>query len=146
MERMMIIKKNNAVRNTEIIFQRKNITIKYLPGQRLVVQQWFDFVASDDFRKAIDFTLEFAEKNPVHFIVSDALKQAAISPTDSSYAAAVMPQLVAAGLKAFAFVIPEDIFTKISLKKFSDLEQTHQVQYFYDFDEAMNWIKEIEQK
>lgn len=142
----MNIKNNYAVRNSEIIFQLKNITIKYFPGQRLIVQSWFDFVASADFRKAIDFTRSFSENNEVHFIVSDALKQAAISPTDSSYAAAVMPQLVASGLKAFAFVIPEDIFTKISLKKFSDLEQTHQVQYFYDFDEAMNWIKEIEQK
>lgn len=142
----MNIKNNYAVRNSEIIFQLKNITIKYLPDKRLIVQSWFDFVTSDDFRKAIDFTCSFAENNPVHFIVSDALKQAAISPTDSSYAAAVMPQLVALGLKAFAFVIPEDIFTKISLKKFSDLEQTHQVQYFYDFEEAMNWIKEIEEK
>lgn len=140
----MLTKNNFTVKTSELIFIRKNVRLNYYPQQQLVIQTWANFVSSTDFREAIDFTLEFMLNNPVKYILSDALKQSAISPKDSAYAAGVMPQMIQSGLKAFAFVIPEDIFTKLSLKKFSDLDPTEKVQYFWDIDEAMQWIKEME--
>jgi len=129
--------------NSTFVYKKDNVNIRFLDKYNLLVQTWTTFIKSEDFRKAIDFTTEFVTKNSVHYIISDALKQAAIRPDDSEYAASVMPQLVGSGLKAFAFVIPEDIFTKLSLKKFSDVENTEQVQYFWDLEEALVWINNL---
>lgn len=130
-------------KNATFVYKKDNVNIRFLDKYNLLVQTWTTFIKSEDFRKAIDFTTEFVSQNPVHYIISDALKQAAVRPDDSAYAASVMPTLVNSGLKAFAFVIPEDIFTKLALKKFSDIENTEQVQYFWDIEEALAWINNL---
>lgn len=142
----MQLNKELLEEKTEFVYKKENINIRYLNRYKLLIQTWTKFVKSEDFRQAIDFTVEFATQNQVNYIISDALKQAAIRPEDSAYAASVMPELVKSGLIAFAFVIPEDIFTKLALKKFSDMEGTDHVQYFWEFEEALTWINNFGKK
>ena len=125
-----------------IVYQTTNVKLEYDSLSKQLIQTWFNFVPSDEFRKAIDFTVEFVKKNEVKSILSDTLKQRAVKPQDSEYAASVMPQLFGSGLVAMAFLIPEDIFTKMSLKKFADIEvkSQHNVEYFFDLAEAQKWI------
>lgn len=128
-----------------IIYQSQNVIIKYNGPDKQVVQNWYNFVSSVEFREAIDFTVSYVKNNTVLSILSDTLKQMAVKPEDSEYAASAMTPLFQEGLKAMAFVIPEDIFTKISLKKFADLEQKnqHKVEYFHNVEEAKHWVKSV---
>lgn len=128
-----------------IFFQTENIRLEYDSQLKQVIQTWYHFVPSEDFRKAIKITLEFVRNNDVISIISDTLKQNVVKPEDSEFAAGVMEDLFHEGVMAMAFIIPEDIFTRLSLKKFADIEQTyqHKVEYFLSIDEAKNWINSI---
>lgn len=123
-----------------IVHQHPHVTIDYDQFKKRLTQVWNGFIASKDFRDAIDATVKFAEKNQVKTIISDTLNQGVVKPEDTEYAGSVMPKLVAKGLKGMAFVIPENIFTQLSLKKFADNEQTKSVQYFKSVSDATKWL------
>jgi hypothetical protein len=123
-----------------IILQNAYVKLEYDQVKKRLTQEWKGFVPSKDFREAIDATVKFAEKNPVKTIMSDTLNQGVVKPEDTEYAGAAMPKLVGKGLKAMAFVIPENIFTQLSLKKFADNEQTKSVQYFKSVSDASKWL------
>jgi len=126
-----------------IVHNNANVKIEYNQIKKRLTQTWTGFIQSNEFRKAIDATVEFAEKNLVQTIVSDTLAQGVVKPEDTEYASAVMPKLVARGLKAMAFVIPENIFTQLSLKKFADNEKSDVVQYFRSTQEANVWLDKV---
>ena len=117
----------------------ENITITYNSGNERLTQKWSGFAPSETFREGIDKTVTFAESNRVKTLLSDALKQSVVKPEDADYAASVMPKLMGSGLKAMAFVVPESVFTKLSLQKFSNSSQGN-VQYFMNIFEAESWL------
>ncbi len=124
------------------IYETSNVEIVYRSDDKQILQTWTDFVPSDMFRAAIDQTVAFAQHHPVEVIVSDTQKQNAIAPDDSEYAALGLPELKRAGVRAMAFVIPENLFTKLSLKRFASVDKTDMLlQYFGNMDEAQAWIK-----
>lgn len=128
-----------------IVYKSENVEIDYNSHNKQLTQTWSNFVPSEEFRKAIDFTVDYVISNDVTSIISDTLKQLAVKLEDSEYAASVMPNLFNSGIKAMAFLIPEDIFTKLSLKKFADIElqNQHKVEYFQNMEEATKWIDSI---
>ncbi|MBN2743285.1 MAG: hypothetical protein JXR39_05265 [Marinilabiliaceae bacterium] len=126
------------------VFQAPNVSIEYFASSMQIHQTWNDFVSSDIFREAIDQTVLFARKHPVRSIVSDALKQRAVSPDDSAYASSVMPELYKAGIEVMAFVIPENIFTKMALRKFAGVENAAiHLQFFSSVKDAVEWIESV---
>lgn len=133
------------LRTPTILFQTSHITIQYDPERKWLIQVWNDFIPSNEFREAIDATVMLVKSKEVTAIISDTLNQKAIKPEDSEYAASVVPLLFNAGLKAMAFVIPENIFTKISLKRFAIIggENQHNVEYFFNRDDADNWLNSV---
>ncbi|MBN2486035.1 MAG: hypothetical protein JXB34_08670 [Bacteroidales bacterium] len=126
-----------------IVHKHANVTIEYDQAKQRLKQTWSGFIPSKDFRDAIDATVVFAAKNPVRTIISDTLNQGVVKPEDTEYAGSVMPKLVAKGLKGMAFVIPENIFTQLSLKKFANNEQTKGVQYFKSESDAVVWLNSL---
>ena len=123
-----------------IVHQNSKVTIEYDQANKRLTQTWTGFISSEEFRKAIDQTVAFAERNQVISIISDTLNQGVVKPEDTEYAASVMPKLFKSGLRKMAFVIPENIFTQLSLKRFADKEKTDDVQYFKSVSEAKMWL------
>lgn len=123
-----------------IVHQNSNVKIEYDPATQRLTQTWTGFIVSKEFRAAIDITVDFANQNPVVAIVSDTLNQGVVKPEDTEYAAAVMPSLFATGLKKMAFVLPENIFTQFSLKRFASKDENENVQYFRSLGDADNWL------
>lgn len=125
-----------------IVHQNSNVRIEYDPSTKRLTQTWTGFISSKEFKVAIDQTVAFAEKNLVTSIISDTLNQGVVKPEDTEYAASVMPTLFRKGLRKMAFVIPENIFTQLSLKKFADKERNENVQYFKSVSDAQKWINQ----
>lgn len=123
-----------------IVHQHSNVTIEYDQVKQRLTQTWNGFIPSTEFRIAIDASLNFSKTKPVKTIVSDTLNQGVVKPEDTEYAGSVMPAMFQNGLKAMAFVIPENIFTQLSLKRFADHEQSDNVQYFKSVPEANVWL------
>lgn len=123
-----------------IVHQNSNVKIEYDQTNKRLTQTWIGFISSKEFRIAIDKTLEFALQNQVVTIISDTLNQGVVKPEDTEYAAGIMPGLFKKGLRKMAFVIPENIFTQLSLKKFADKEKNENVQYFKSISDANSWL------
>jgi hypothetical protein len=122
------------------ISDSKHVRLMYDEESKILIQVWKDFVPSKVFRKAIDTTVAFTETNEVKGILSDALAQGVVSAEDAKYAADTIPTMYKNGLRAMAFVIPENIFTKLSLKKFEKTSMLNITQYFISIESAMDWI------
>ncbi len=125
------------------ILKNEYIHLEYIPAKNKLIQTWRGYVPSDIFREAIDETLKFTQENEVKTILSNALEQKVVSHEDAEYAASKLLQLHAAGVCAMAFVIPKDVFTKISLKKFEKREYLEITQYFHTIESANNWLKGV---
>jgi dTDP-D-glucose 4,6-dehydratase len=123
------------------VFDSPAVKLEYTASKMLLTQVWTGFATSEQFREGIDKTVDFIGKNAVKVIVSDTRNQKVVKPEDSKYAASVMPKLFGNGLKAMAFVMPEDIFTKMSLSSFSkEQAKPDYVQYFGNMESAEQWI------
>jgi hypothetical protein len=125
-----------------IVHQNSNVKIEYNQADMRLTQTWTGFISSKEFRIAIDKTRAFAINNKVVSIISDTLNQGVVKPEDTEYAASIMPDLFKSGLKKMAFVIPENIFTQLSLKKFADKEKNENVQYFKSVKDANGWLNQ----
>lgn len=123
-----------------VIYQTSTVTLDYNQTKHQLTQIWKGFSTSDTFREAIDKTVSFTKTNQVNTILSDTLEQAVVKPEDSAYAASVMPELFKNGVKAMAFVMPKNVITQMSLKKFDSEKKVENVKFFPSVSEAQNWL------
>ena len=121
------------------IFTHENAVITYNPDTFELLQTWKGYVPTELFRKVIDATVAHVREHKVLFLISDTSSQKVVSSSDAEYAASVMSVMIDNGLKAMAFVIPENVFTKFSLKKFSDAGHEDVVAYFDSIADARKW-------
>lgn len=121
------------------IFTHENAVLTYNPDRFELLQTWKGYVPTELFRQVIDATVAQVQQHKVLFLISDASGQKVVSNKDAEYAASVMSGMIENGLKAMAFVIPENVFTKFSLKKFSDAGHEDVVAYFNSLSDARKW-------
>ena len=123
-----------------IVHQNENVKITFDQNKKRLSQEWHGFATSDVFREAIDKTCDFVKTNNVKTIVSDTLNQNVVKPEDAEYAASVIPTMARNGMKAMAFFVPENVFTKLSLDKFSHSVKGENTKYFKTRAEAEKWL------
>lgn len=121
------------------IFTHENAVLTYNPETFELLQSWKGYVPTELFRQVIDATVAQVRQQKVLFLISDTSEQKVVSSSDAEYAASVMSGMIDNGLKAMAFVIPENVFTKFSLKKFSDAGHQDVVAYFDSLADARKW-------
>lgn len=121
------------------IFTHENAVLTYNPETFELLQSWKGYVPTELFRQVIDATVAHVRQHKVLFLISDTSEQKVVSSSDAEYAASVMSVMTDNGLKAMAFVIPENVFTKFSLKKFSDAGHGDVVAYFDSLADARKW-------
>ncbi len=123
------------------VFSSPVIALEYNDIKKVVYQNWNGFASTIQFREGIDQTLTFVKNNDVKYIVSNTSGQRPVGPEDSKYAASVMPQLFANGVKAMAFIMPKNVITKLALSSFAkDQGMPPNVKYFDSLAEAEKWL------
>lgn len=138
-----IIDKTQKNEEAVIVYKNNNVEIIYDKVQKQIVQHWQKFVPSEIFRAAIDQTVAFVMKNEVNTLISDTLNQNVVSSENAKYAASTTATLFANGLKAMAFIMPDDVFTKLSLNTFAENGHSDRIEYFSDSNDANIWLHEI---
>jgi hypothetical protein len=123
-----------------IVHQNENVKITFDQDKKRLIQEWKGFASSQVFREAIDKTCDFVKKNNVKTIISDTLQQNVVKPDDADYAASVIPTMARNGMKAMAFIVPENVFTKLALDKFSHSVKGENTKYFKTRAEAEKWL------
>ena len=126
-----------------LIYVDDNVMIEYNETRKQLMQKWEGFILSDRFRKAIDVTVDFIKDNNVASMISDTNNQKVVKPEDVDYATSALPAMFQNGLKAMAFILPHDVFTKYSLKTFEEKRKHEKIAYFSNINDANEWIDEI---
>jgi hypothetical protein len=126
-----------------IILDHPKTKLEYDPAKERLTQTWIGFTSAEEFRTAIDMTVEFSLQYPVIFIISDALEQAVVNPKEADYAASKMPDLIKNGLKAMAFVVPVSDLTQLSVQKFDKQAYNDMIRYFPSKLEAEKWLDSL---
>lgn len=124
------------------VYEKKFARLSYNSDKKRLTQTWIGFANSENFREAIDKSVEFSCKNPVATIISNTQKQALVKKEDTDYAAAQMPQLVKNGLRKMAFILSESAFTQMSVKRFQQQSNNDFIAYFDNEEEAHQWLDE----
>lgn len=128
-----------------LIDHQAHCRIEYLPELQCVLQTWQGFAGSEKFRQSIQKTVEYFQTHPdVQAIISDTLQQGPVSPKDAEWVATVATPLLAQhGLRRMAFIVPENILTKMAEQHFARQTQGDlQIQWFTDVASAKAWIKQ----
>src|SRR5690554_1507343 len=122
-----------------VVYSSPVLSLDFDAVKKVLTQDWKGYATSAQFREGIDKTVDYVNSGAVAYIISNTSNQRPVGPEDSKYAASVMPKLFASGVKAMAFVLPHDVFTRFSLKKFADAGHSDQVGYFEHIEEARKW-------
>lgn len=127
------------------VLDEKFVTIEFDPSQSLLTQTWLGFITSDNFRRAIDKTVEFSKENSVKLLISDTTQLSIVRREDTEYAASVMPELIQNGLKRMAFVLSENAFAQMSVKNFESqtkgkVDENELVKHFSNMTHAKSWV------
>ena len=128
-----------------VIYKGEEYVITYNKSLRAVVQKWENFTSSNNFRQAIEKTLDFFKNNEdVFFIISDTQKHGVVSSEDSQWVTDyINPQLIKNGLRKLIFIEPENIFAQLSVTQFLDKNQNDSfVIKVPKFEFAEAWVKQ----
>ena len=124
-----------------VLFANDNVEVIYDANSYELLQIWRGYVPTEMFREVIDLSVSFVRNNRVELLISDTSQQKVVSGSDADYAALVLGMMLGYGLKVMAFVLPHDVFTRFSLKKFADASHSDQVGYFEHIEEARKWSR-----
>lgn len=124
-------------------YKSSNLTLEFNEADKILIQNWSGFATSEAFRLGIDKTVEFVEKNSVKAILNNTLEQQVVKPEDTQYAASKMPALFQNGVKGMAVIVPKNVITKMSLKKFEQETKGANVRMFSTVADAQKWLKTI---
>lgn len=129
----------------ETLFTTRYITISYYAPKRCLIQTWKAFCSRDEFREAQQKCVElFIEKKCKNFI-SDTTNAGLLAKEDTDWAADVItPKLVKAGMTQISMVVPQSVFTKMTLQNLLKAENTNQntlLKFFDSLDKAMEDIQ-----
>lgn len=131
-----------------ILQREKHLTIHYYGDIHCLVQEWHGFATSAQFRQGINDCITFMGEYETATVISDVRNQGAVKLEDSDWASReALPQMFKIGLRQIAFVVPSNVFSKVSIDNFSEKSRKHtQVKYFDNFDDARAWATQIYEK
>ena len=102
------------------------------------------FLSPDEFKTIANQLLDILEKKKVKKQLNDIKRMKVLKPEVQEWLNTVwFPKAQKVGLKYFAFVVPDDIFGKMSMDGANrNAKDTFgiEIQYFNTIDNAKNWL------
>ena len=131
-----------------IIYQTSFLELAYWADEKCLYQHWRGFTSSENFRIGILKSLECMQDYEIIKIITDTREQGLVRKQDTDWVVLeIAPKMWASGLIAQAFVLPQDIFTQVSVQNYSEqttnLSQQLQISYFENLDSAKKWLQTL---
>lgn len=127
------------------IVNEKNLVLEYDDDLNCIIQTWKGFFNSEFFKDGVEKTNKlFEQKKPVEKFLVDISQCSVIKKDDTDWAArTAIPKAISNGLKYYGFVLPENIFTQVSLNNFKqELNQPSlEIRIFDSIEAAKNWAR-----
>jgi hypothetical protein len=111
-----------------------------------LIQHWRGFCTSEQFRAGIMKSIEVMTENHLSNILTDTRDQDLIRKEDTDWLSQEMlPIFLSSGLKAQAFILPQDLFTKVSVQNYQEVTDNVPVKiaYFNNTEDSIAWLETI---
>ena len=128
-----------------LLVDKPFVTIERDDQLRCLTQTWKGFAKSEDFRAAIEQSLEFFEKGDLDKIISNTKDAALVKKEDTDWVAQVItPQMVQHGLRYMAFIVPTNVFTQVTVDNFKEeADSVVSIRYFDKVEAAKDWLTNV---
>ena len=128
-----------------LLVDKPFVTIERDDQLRCLIQTWKGFAKSEDFRAAIEQSLEFFEKGDLDKIISNTKDFALVKKEDTDWVAQVVtPQMVQHGLRYMAFIVPTNVFTQVTVDNFKEeADSVVSIRYFDKVETAKDWLTKV---
>ncbi|MGD0835683.1 MAG: hypothetical protein ABSB49_03450 [Polyangia bacterium] len=126
------------------IMKNESATLHYHPLAKIVHHEFHKAVKGTDFQAVLTAGLELVKKHKAQKWLSDDRKNNTIAKDDETWVfTSWLPQVVAAGWRFWAIVLPENVFGQLNMKRLSAAmkEKGVTVQFFTAPDEALKWLE-----
>ena len=128
------------------IIDNQDVTLYYHEETQIVHHELHKFIKGDTFREALLRGLDLIKNNGAKKWLSDDRQNGALTPADTDWAITVWsPQVIQAGWKYWAIVLPEVVVGQLNMKRFAKdyAQKGVTVELFTDPDAALKWLEEV---
>lgn len=128
-----------------IVTKNEFAIISHRDDIKSVQLDWQGYVPTQQFREALSSGVDVAKKHNLTGWLGNTRLLGVISVEDQQWTNEVwFPSALSAGIKYIALVVPEDIFSQVSVDNIIDnAEGDFQTRYFNSVEEAAAWLKEM---
>ena len=125
-----------------ILFNKNYLKIEYNNKHKYYYVQWKDFCTSEEFRYGILDNLYLLKIYKANKILIDTMQHDLILKDDTDWLVEyITPILINHGMKVQAFVLPEDVFARVSVHNYKEaLDNRLFTRYFDNKEEALQWL------
>ncbi len=120
----------------------KNICVEIMYDEinKLVVQKWNgEYYEDEQFKDALKKTVEVFNTYGAQKLLSDTREQSIVG--GANYAPVIVPELVNSGMKKMAFLISDDILSKLGVFSFITAANSPRfIKFFRKQKDATNWL------
>ncbi len=131
-----------------ILYSKPYVTIERDDQLKCLTQNWKGFATSEKFREGINATLDIFKQGGIEKLISNTKEFSLVKKEDTDWVAqVVVPQMVKHGLHYMAFVVPSNVFSKVSVDNFKEkANKVVSIRYFEDLNKALEWFTQVEEK
>lgn len=129
------------------ILSNEFATVWYHPDARIVHHQFHKYIYGQPFRDVLSAGADYFEQHGANKWLSDDRNNSALPADDAEWAIQTWnPRVVQAGWKYWALVMPKKLIGQLNMQQFVEMysEMGIEVQMFSDPDEALAWLKSVE--
>ena len=131
-----------------MILHKSNYLQIELIGEGYAFYTWLpatEYMTEDEYHQENRMILKYTQENNILMHLLDARKfKFSIAPdTQEEVAQQFFAEIIKLGKQKVAFLVPEEIFSMVSLRQVMEEEQTGtlQTQYFDSLKEAQKWLR-----
>lgn len=134
------------------LYEEKYGSLEYDPSVPAIVATFNGFMSSEQFRdfltKGLNHLIEKKKNHSKILWLADTTKHVVQPDQDTAWVANEWnPRALKAGIRHVAFVLPENVFGNMSVKKYASNSEKKGddmiVQMFGTLDSAKNWFKNL---
>ncbi len=124
----------------------KQATVIYDEALGAFHATFFNFVQHTEFVNVLEYEYEMVEHYQLKKALIDLRQMKIYAKGNEDYIKTTwFPKMKSLGLQRVAFVVPVDIFAKVTMEKAhneEDITPTLQLKHFKTIEEAKNWLSE----
>jgi len=125
-------------------FENESVIIRYDEGNHLLIHQWKVSPTSQEFKEGTNILITAFEHFKTGKLVGDVRQLGAVLPDDQQWILTDwIPRAFKAGFSCSATIVPQDIFTQMSLEGMSGHLEDLSSKNFDNMEAAIEWIKQF---